>query len=30
MQAEIFRSLCEDNYSSKYPTNMFKAMRIVA
>jgi solute carrier family 25 (mitochondrial folate transporter), member 32 len=26
MQAEVFRSLSEDHYSSKYPTNMFKAM----
>jgi len=26
MQAEIFRSMCEHNYNSKYPHNIFKAM----
>ena len=30
MQAEIFRSASEDNYRSKYPLNIFKAMRIIA
>lgn len=29
MQAEIFRSMCEDNYRSKYPLNIFKTMRII-
>lgn len=27
MQAEIFRSLCDKNYETKYPLNIFKAMR---
>jgi solute carrier family 25 (mitochondrial folate transporter), member 32 len=27
MQAEIFRSACEENYRSKYPLNIFKAMK---
>lgn len=30
MQAEIFRSLCEINYKTKYPNNMFKTMFIIA
>ena len=30
MQAEIFRSLSEENYRSKYPLNLFKTMRIIA
>ena len=30
MQAEIFRSASEDSYRSKYPLNIFKAMRIIA
>ena len=29
MQAEIFRSLSETNYRSKYPLNLFKTMRII-
>ena len=29
MQAEIFRSMSEDNYRSKYPLNLFKTMRII-
>lgn len=30
MQAEIFRSASEVDYKSKYPLNIFKAMRIIA
>ena len=30
MQAEIFRSSSEANYQTKYPLNIFKAMRIIA
>ena len=26
MQAEIFRTLCDKNYNTKYPTNIFKAL----
>ena len=29
MQSEIFRSLSEENYRSKYPINLFKTMRII-
>lgn len=30
MQAEIFRSSCEENYKQRYPTNMFRAMLQIA
>lgn len=30
MQAEIFRSSCELHYERTYPTNMFRAMIIIA
>ena len=29
MQTEIFRSLCAENYRTKYPLNLFKTMRII-
>ena len=29
MQAEIFRSLSEKDYRSKYPLNLFKTMRMI-
>ena len=29
MQAEIFRSMSEDNYRSKYPINIFKTLQII-
>ena len=29
MQAEVFRSLSEENYRSKYPLNLFKTMRMI-
>ena len=29
MQAEVFRSISEENYQSKYPLNIFKALRTV-
>ena len=30
MQAETFRSMCEENYSRKYPHNLFKTMWQIA
>ncbi len=29
MQAEIFRSMSQENYRSKYPLNIFKTLRII-
>ena len=29
MQAEIFRTMSEENYRAKYPMNLFKTMRII-
>lgn len=29
MQAEIFHSMSQENYSRKYPMNLFKTMRII-
>jgi len=29
MQAEIFRSLSDENYRSKYSLNLFKTMRLI-
>ena len=29
MQAEIFRTMSEENYRAKYPMNLFKTMRMI-
>ena len=29
MQAEIFRSMSQENYKAKYPMNLFKTMGII-